>query len=72
MIFYQKLVIVKLMSKKEFQEELQLQLVQIEEDIKWWDYKLKSESSDLSSEQKYELLKKKWAVMTGLKNIEKF
>lgn len=60
------------MSIKEQQEELQLELVKIEEDLEWWDYKLSSERHYNAPEQKYELLKKKWVVLTGLKNLGKF
>ncbi len=60
------------MATKEFKEELELQLVEIEKDIAWWDYKLSSEGHHLAPQQKYELLKKKWAVLTGLKNIGRF
>lgn len=58
-------------SDKKFREELQLELVQIEKDIKWWDYKLQSEEDYMAPEQKYNLLKRKWAILTGLKNIGK-
>ncbi len=60
------------MTKKEHLEELHLELVQIEKDIKWWDYKLSSEQNYSAPEQKYELLKKKWAIITGINNIDKF
>jgi len=60
------------MSDKEHLQELQLELVQIEKDIEWWNYKLSSERADMAPEEKYQLLKKKWAIMTGIKNIGKF
>lgn len=60
------------MTKKEHRAELELELVQIEKDLDWWDYKLSSEHCYTAPEQKYDLLKKKWAIVTGLKNIDKF
>ncbi len=59
-----------LFSKKNFtqyEEDMQLELVKIEEDIKWWDIQLKNEHI-LAPQSKLDLLKKKWSILTGLKN----
>lgn len=55
-------------NKVEFVEELQLELTHIEKELKWWDLQLKNEHF-LAPEQKLELLKKKWAIQMGIKNI---
>lgn len=48
-------------------EEMELELQEIERDVKWYDMKLRNEHG-LSAEQKLDLLKKKWAIQIGLKN----
>lgn len=53
--------------EKAYEEELQLELQKVEEDIKWWDLKLHGQDY-MAPQNKLDLLKKKWAILTGLKN----
>ncbi len=57
-------------KRLDYEQELQLELRAVQEQIDWCDLKLKAEcEADMSPQQKLDLLKKKWAIMTGLKNI---
>jgi len=58
----------KKISEMSPREEVELELQTIEKDINWCDLKLHEENTAISAQQKLDLLKKKWVLMTGLKN----
>lgn len=49
-------------------QEVELELQEIEKDIHWADVKLHGEGSAMDAQHKLDLLKKKWVLITGMKN----
>lgn len=61
------------MSKhNDHRDELQLELAHVQKELDWWEIKLRSERDYMAPQEKLDLLKKKWAIVTGLKNLAKF
>ena len=49
-------------------EEVELELQAVEKEIHWTDLKLHGEDTAMSAQMKFDLLKKKYCLSTGLKN----
>jgi len=58
-------------QKLDYEAELQLELQTVEQSLSWWDYKLSSEDAYMAPQERLDLLKKKWAIQMGLKNLGK-
>ena len=56
-------------QKLDYEAELQLELQTVEQSLSWWDYKLSSEDAHMAPQERLDLLKKKWAIQMGLKNL---
>lgn len=55
------------MNNKEYREEFDLMLQEVEHEIEWYDLQLNQEYT-LSNEQKKQLLKKKYAILSQFNN----
>jgi len=55
------------MNNKEYREDFDLLLQETEQEIEWYDIQL-SQEYNLSQENKKKLLKKKFAILSSIKN----
>lgn len=55
------------MNKKEYHEDFDLMLQEVEQEIEWYDLQLGREEL-MSNEEKKKLLKKKYAILSQIKH----